>query len=589
MTSLRFLTTYARLWALLPGRFPYVAVALVAGSVFGTALEVLGIATLGMLLAELGSVGGATQLGWLQGLDFLGSARNSQGLAFTLLLVCGAVFLCKNLFLAVHAWVEATFVFRLQACVSQRLVSEALDLDYEEAVKRSPSEYSALLTADLSSLVFYTLLPALTLLSELILVAAMFLYLAWAYTAVTLVVSAVLLVCGVLLVGTSRTVVSQLGVRRQSLEDARVRELQQTFGNLRDVYIYGATGFLRDGLGRKALELATVLRGYQMMATGPRFLLEFAMVAVLLTLVAVGLTTQPRGELIATLGVFAASGFRLLVGANRIIMNVQSLRFGDAALQRIWLATRPRAPVRQRAGASAAGTDAQWMELRAKGATYRHAASGAAIGPIDLHVARGEMIGIVGASGVGKSTLLELLAGLRRPAAGLLELTESGGRKFGITGPAPCIGLVGQSSAVLAGTLRENIAFGLTPGTLGDDALWEALRLAQLDDLARSLPDGLDTPLAEYGASLSGGQLQRIGIARALCRHSSFLLLDEPTSALDAGTEAELVRILRQLTDRCGIVLVSHRSAPLQQCDRVYELLPDGVRVVRGEQISLAA
>ena len=100
--------------------------------------------------------------------------------------------------------------------------------------------------------------------------------------------------------------------------------------------------------------------------------------------------------------------------------------------------------------------------------------------------------------------------------------------------------------------------------------------------MIRGLPRQLETELAEYGASLSGGQLQRIGIARALCRHSSFIVMDEPTSALDGATEAEMVETLRQLSARCGILIVSHRSGPLVACDRVYELGSEGLRLVRG-------
>ena len=507
-----------------------------------------------------------------------------------ILLLCGLAFLCKNLFLAAHAWLEATFAFRLQAWISQRLIGASLRLDYEDAVRRSPSEYAALLTADLGSLVFHTLLPALTLLSELALVAGMFMYLVWTQTAVTLAVSAVLLVSGAAMIGASRTVVSHLGVRRQVLEDSRVRQLQQTFGNLRDVYIYGAARRMHASLAREMSELAGVYRGYQMMATGPRFLLEFAMVAILLAMIVVGLQTQDRGTLVASVGVFAVSGFRFLIGANRIIMSVQSLRFGDAAFGRVWDAIGATPwPRELPAGESSAGDEGPWLELRARAVEYQHAGAEIGIGPVELRVRRGEMVGVIGVSGIGKSTLLELLAGLRRPRAGALELVDALGKPTPVTGPSPRISLVGQSTAVLAASLRENIGFGADTGSFSDTILWEALRLAQMEEFARGLPGQLETPLAEYGASLSGGQLQRIGIARALCRHSSFMLLDEPTSALDAVTEAELVRTLRELTGRCGIVLVSHRIAPLEQCDRVYELHADGLRLVRGETLGLAA
>lgn len=589
MPDTQLWSKYRRLWSLLPPPFDWAAAALVAGSIVGTLLEVLAIASLGVLMGELGSMGVGASQQWLPLPEFLGEAQDSNHRIRLILLACAGVFLLKNAFLAAHAWLEATFAFRLQAWLSQRMVDESLRLDYEDATKRSPSEYTALLTADLGSLVYFTLLPALTLLSEVALVAAMFLYLVWVQPSVTLVVAIVLLVAGAVIVRASRTMVTRLGLRRQALEDARVRLLQQTFGNLRDIYIYGAGRHLHGQLASVMAEIATVYRGYQMMSTGPRFLLEFAMVAILLAMVAVGLGSQDRGVLVATVGVFAASGFRFLIGANRLIMSLQSLRFGDAAFSRVWEATRLTLKKDKSAQAQASGDAGGWVELRAEDLVYRHAGSPTAVGPVDLRVRRGEMVGLVGTSGVGKSTILELLAGLRHPHGGGVVVVDAHGDSARSVGPSPRITLVGQTTAVLSSSLRENVVFGLEAGAVADSEVWQALRLAQLEEFARSLPEQLDTPLAEYGTSLSGGQLQRIGIARALLRHSSFLLLDEPTSALDPATEAELVRTLRALTDRCGIVMVSHRKAPLHLCDHVYALHRGGVTIVRNNAVDLTA
>lgn len=581
------LQSYRRLWTLLPQPFQWVAMGLVGASIVGSLLEVLGIALLGVLLGELGS-GGPTMAVRLPGfMEALPGMQDGDARVYTVLVLCAIVFLGKNLFLAAHAWAEATFAYRLQAWVSQRLMWESLAQDYEQAVRRPPSQYTALMTTDLGALTQYALLPSLILVSEAVVMAAMFVYLASTQTTVTLVVTAVLLVGGVAMAAASRAVVGRLSVRRQVLEDSRVSQLQQTFGSLRDVHIYGAARRLHGIALGESSELARVYRVYQMMSTGPRFLLEAAMVTILLAVVAAGLQTQDRGALVATVGVFAASGFRFLIGANRIIMSMQGIRFGDAALVRIWDTVRGQPPS-SLPPAPTTEADGDWVELAASGIRYRHA-DAAAIGPVDLSVRRGEMIGLVGPSGIGKSTLLELLAGLRRPETGTLVLADPAGGRSPVTRPGARISFVGQSTAVLAATLRENVAFGMDRAAVSDEAVWEALRLAQMEEFARQLPQQLETPMAEYGATLSGGQLQRIGIARALCRHSSFMLLDEPTSALDAATEAELVRTLRQIAGRCGIVLVSHRSAPLEECDRVYELAPGGLRLLRGEPAGMVA
>lgn len=585
MSHLGALAKYRRLWALLPRPFSWAAVALVAASIVGSALEVLGIAILGLLLGELGSAGITPAVPGAGLLQHVPQGSGPQGRVYAILVLCAIVFLVKNLFLALHAWAEATFAYRLQAWISQRLIAESLGKSYEEASKRSPSEYTALLTTDLSALAHYTLLPSLTLLSETVLIFAMFAYLVSTQPLVTLVVGAVLLVGGLAMSSASRVLMARLGSRRQTLEDSRIRHLQQTFGNLKDVYIYGAARSLHAVLSRDMLQIAAVYRGYQMLSTGPRFLLESAMVAILLAIIAVGLQTHDRAALVASVGVFAASGFRFLISANRMMMSLQAMRFGEAALDRVWTTIGHSTESSELPAAVPPGSQGDWTELQASGVLYSHHGASAGIGPLDVRVRRGEIVGIVGASGVGKSTMLEILVGLRQPQTGSVVLRDARGGVHPVEAPGSRICLVGQSTAALAASLRDNVAFGLDRDAVGDDAIWEALKLAQMESFARGLPQQLETPLAEFGTSLSGGQLQRIGIARALCRKSSFMLLDEPTSALDPATEVELVRTLRRIAGRCGIVLVSHRSAPLQACDRVYELSSHGLRLLSGEDI----
>jgi len=566
--------TYARLWALLLVRFRWAAVVLLVATIMGSLLEVLGLVLLGLLLSALTSNPSTPTAMWLQELSstWLGSGSpHSQVLL--ILGLCGFAFLFKNLFLAVHAWFEATFAFQLQAKISEQLIHESLSLDYESAVKRSPSEYISLLTADLGSLVFHTLLPALTLLSEVVMLVAVFVFLVWSQPTITLAVSIVLGLIGFAMIRISRSSVSQLSRRRQSLEDARTRNLQQTFGNLRDVYIYGAAGHFKGVLSSSMTDLAFVYRGYQMMATGPRFVLEFALVAVLLAVIAFGLKTPGNSALIASVGVFAASGFRLLIGANRLVMSAQSIRFGHSALCRVWdallgLSSAEPALETRLLPVGRAGCD----ELRMSNVSYRYPGGDSMVlNQVSLTMRRGEMIGIAGPSGSGKSTILDVLSGLRRPQEGCVTLWCGTEMVKTIQAPISEIGYVGQNAILFSTTLRNNIAFGVPSESIDDEAIWRALKLSQLTEFVRILPLGLETPMAEVGVNLSGGQIQRVGIARALYSRNSFLLLDEPTSALDKKAEMEVVSTLRQLANTCGIVIVSHRATPLNACDRVYE------------------
>ncbi len=183
-----------------------------------------------------------------------------------------------------------------------------------------------------------------------------------------------------------------------------------------------------------------------------------------------------------------------------------------------------------------------------------------------LTVDKGEFVALAGFSGIGKSTLFKLLLGFYVPASGTVELvTDSGVLPVGAD-TRPLFAYVPQQTILLSGTVRENLTVFCSQ--VDENALWEAIRVADVDEVIRSLPAGLDTPLGERGAGLSEGQLQRLAIARAVLSGAPILLLDEVTASLDEDTEERVLTRLRSLPDRTCLC-ISHRPAALSLCDRV--------------------
>jgi ABC-type multidrug transport system fused ATPase/permease subunit len=184
---------------------------------------------------------------------------------------------------------------------------------------------------------------------------------------------------------------------------------------------------------------------------------------------------------------------------------------------------------------------------------------------ISLTVCKGEKIGIVGESGCGKSTLLHLLAGLYPPEAGSVCVA-------GATEPdavSKAVSIVMQSPMLLPMTIRENITLG---HECAEEKLRKVLELASLDKWIDALPDGADTYLGDRANELSGGQAQRIAIARAMCKDAEVLLLDEPTSALDKETSLSVLKALKNATAGKTVLHVTHAQEQLENYDRVYRL-----------------
>lgn len=185
---------------------------------------------------------------------------------------------------------------------------------------------------------------------------------------------------------------------------------------------------------------------------------------------------------------------------------------------------------------------------------------------INMTINKGECVVIAGESGVGKSTAIKLMLGIMSPDSGRIYLKGKYGETDIGRDTRELFAYVPQGNLILSGTIRENIAFSHDSAT--EDDIIRAAKIAQIWDFISTLDNGLDTELGEKGLGLSEGQTQRISIARAVLHDAPILLLDESTSALDSQTELNLLKAIREMTDKTCII-VSHKQAAFNICDSV--------------------
>ncbi len=196
---------------------------------------------------------------------------------------------------------------------------------------------------------------------------------------------------------------------------------------------------------------------------------------------------------------------------------------------------------------------------------------------LSLRIEKGECIGIIGRNGTGKTTLIDLLTGLVRPTGGSLLIDGNELKSGRIRSWQRRIGYVVQGPHIIDNTVLANIALGLGPDEIDKERLREAVETSKLDEIIRQLPDGMDTVVGQKGSKLSGGQAQRLGIARALYRDVDVIVLDEATKSIDPQTEAEIIDNITHMEKKKTIIMVTHKLQTLKQCDRIYVLEGGGI------------
>jgi ATP-binding cassette, subfamily B, bacterial PglK len=560
-------------------------IALVPFALAAAAAEAVGAGAAFGLISILGDPGRAATLpiaGWIHGrLPWRDDA--SVIVVFTVLTM--AFYVARNGLLAAVTWVEERALSLSVRQLSHRLLAAYLAAPYAFHVRHNSAGLIHRVTDAVHSVFRGVLGSLVNVACEALVVAGIVVVLALTAPGVTLV--AVVVVGGLLLLPLtlSRRATARWGRAVARLDAETLTTLQQSLNGVKEVKLTGREAFFLGQFDERVAAAARLRARYGTVATGLRLGVETTFVCGLLA-VSLLLTLRSGAAALPLLGLYAYAGFRVIPSANRIMMYVSELRYSRAWIHdlRADLAALP-APDPPREPGEALRF-ARAVELAAVSYTYAGETE-AVLVDVDLVIARGESIGIVGHSGAGKSTLVDLLLGLLTPTAGRITVD---GRDV-TTAPRAWqqqIGYVAQDPFVLDDTLRRNVAFGIADERIDDRRVRAALTLAQLGDLVAALPAGLDTLLGERGMRLSGGQRQRVAIARALYHEPEVLVFDEATSALDTPTERELIAALQALRGVKTLVVIAHRLTTVRHCDRLV-VLRDGRLAAVGSYDDLLA
>lgn len=541
----------------------------VVGSVLLAALDTAGVIAM-LPLMEIVTTG-STSAGLPAAISSILGTNNVQTVVLAIAGLVAGAFLLKSLFAVAFRWWLLGRTTKLTAIASAEVMrAYVLSPFARHRLRKAPEVYRNI-TGSVQQAFGQVALGYLTLLADMLTLLALAVVLFVVSPIATAVAVGILGLSSLIIQRMSRAAIVRAGEQvAQSDMDAWAALLPGIDGFREARLTSSANRFVASYLSSK-MTSAQAQRKISLLSETPKYALEITFILAIMAMTGVLFSTTSTETALATLGVFAAASLRMLPTLNRATANVAAIRAGSVGLRLLDQAL-------DEFEADGTHSELRRTEARFSGdicldsVTYAYPdAEFPILAGLSLRIGEGESTALVGSSGAGKSTALDVILGLQFPHSGSVTV---GGRR--ITDDLPSwfseIGVVPQDVFILNSTLRENVAFGQDRAEVSQDDVSYAIEAARLQELVESLPDGLDTVLGERGVRLSGGQRQRLGIARALYRRPSVLILDEATSALDNLTEREITRTINSLSGQMTVIIVAHRLSTIKAADKIFYL-----------------
>jgi ABC-type multidrug transport system fused ATPase/permease subunit len=526
--------------------------------------DIAGIFLVGLLLAK-----GTAQIAITnsQG-DEVGFASRIAA-DFTLIQIASValiLFLSKSIFASLLMRVITIRFAEAESRIVPLVFLRILRSPISKVSKHSQSDYVMSLLHSAGSAISQLLTVILTIFSELTLLIFISITFALVDLKITIYIVVYFLILGILIHKTIGTNLQRAGKRQLVAALSASSTVHDSLGSFREIHTLEKQNDFSIKFGEARSTYARSSASLNFLAQLPRYIVESAVMVGAIGLAGFTLSTGDPASAAGTLGIFLTGGLRIMASMLPLQNSLGSLKQLTAQAD-LFLGLTKEFPAEIngseiRFKAKTTQMNLKPIEIVLDQVSYSYENSEFhAVKSVSLKVPSGHTVAFIGASGSGKSTLADLIVGLLAPTSGTVSVENPDFRN---------VGYVPQSPGMVSGTISENITLDVNKQVIDPERLNNALSLSHLTDLVRNLENGVDTELGAQSDGLSGGQLQRIGLARAIYANPGLLVLDEATSALDAETEAAVSDSLRTLHGTCTTIVIAHRLSTIQNVDKVF-------------------
>lgn len=483
------------------------------------------------------------------------------------------VFIIKNLYLMLEYYVQARFISNNRLATQQKVLKSFLYRSYEYFLSADNGEVIRMIYSDVSG-VYGLISTLLGMATESVVTIAVTATVFVIDPKMSLFIAFVMSLMVILIIKVLRPIMKKEGERYHKASSAVGRWMQQSINGIKEIKVTNREKYFEKNFCVSGSKLISAERKSFVLGNMPRLFIEMVSVTSILALIGYEIYKGRELEtLFPTLSAFAMAAMKLMPGANRIVVAANQISYFEepvnSLLNNLDVLKQKEDGVKKEQVCK--GFECK-NEICLKNIIYKYPKSESyVLNDADMVIPIGKSIGIVGTSGAGKTTAVDVMLGLLTPERGQV-CCDKVDVMTDYEAWLNMIGYIPQSIFLIDDSIRANVAFGIDEKEIDDDFVWLALEEAQLASFVRTLPEGIDTRIGNNGVRLSGGQRQRVGIARALYKDPELLVFDEATSALDNETEAAIMESINGLHGKKTMVIIAHRLQTIEGCDIVYRV-----------------
>ena len=499
-----------------------------------------------------------------------------------MLIILILIFLIKNIYIGFYSWVESKFAYKIRFDLGVRLFSKYLYNPYAFHLSNNSSNLISKIVQE-TAVYGSAVIHLSTFLTEVLIIFGLITLLLLIKPQETFIIILIGFFFSSIYYFGLKNLISRWGKKREATERAKMKSLKQGLGAIKDIIFYNAQRYFIDIFNSDSNDLSKV--GFKMYFLGKLPKVWFEMIAItVMTFVIffLHLKKVDPSTIIATVSIFLMTSLRIIPSINRILTSLQEIKYSEASFDSLLIDLAPakKFPKIDKINQSDNKINFQ-KEIKFNDVFFNYSKSDKPVlKNVSLTLKKNEFIGIIGETGTGKSTFVDLFIGLLFPNKGTITV-DGKNINSNLEGWKEKLGYVPQNLYLLDESIRNNVAFGYKENELNIAKVASSVEKSQLTKFVKNLKDGLLSNVGERGVKISGGEKQRLGIARALYNDPGILIFDEATSSLDLETEKRILETLIKIKKNKTIIFVTHRISSLSYCDKIFEVQNNEIKEIK--------